>query len=179
MSNHTPWNNSRLCIWHKISVEFYVSKGKKKSNDGLQNENDKLVATKPEQPQDPAEKLHILKVLLWRWDTGHRHFFSTTLCAVFYSLNNKFLDCCDGAWLSFTRILLPFPTKSKETRLVVVEKISAMNIITCNSGKFRYTQSDKRQLPESLVFQEDPEKVVTEKMEHQGNIMNDISTGPG
>lgn len=61
---------------------------------------------------------------------------------------------------------------------MVVEKIGAM-IITCKPGKFRYTQSDKRQLPESLVFQEDPEKVVTEKLVHEGNIMKDISTEPG
>lgn len=44
------------------------------------------------------------------------------------------------------------------------------------------TQSDQRQLPESLVFQEDPEKVVTEKLVRQGkegdlqNIMKDITS---
>lgn len=45
-----------------------------------------------------------------------------------------------------------------------------------------YTQSDKRQLPESQVFQEDPEKVVTEK--HRGkewvlqNVIKDITFEP-
>lgn len=65
-----------------------MSAKENKWNDGVQNENDKLVAAKPEQPQDPAEKLHIVKLLFWRWDTGHRHVFWTTLGAVLYSLND-------------------------------------------------------------------------------------------
>lgn len=136
------------------------------SDDGFENESEKL------EPEDPTEQLHILKV--WGWDSD------TSSKPVFYSLNDQFPDCCDGAWLGFTRVVPPFPTmESKETRFVVVEKISAMRIITWNSGKFPCTQSDKWKLPESLVFQEDPEKVVTEKMEHQGNIMEGISTEAG
>lgn len=50
--------------------------------------------------------------------------------------------------------------------------------------RHRYTQSDQSQLPESLVFQEDPEKVVIEKLVDQRkewvlqNIMKDILSKP-
>lgn len=63
MSNHTPWNNSCLC-----------SKGNK-IRWWLREWKWSVSCNQAKEPQDPAEKLHILKVLLWRWDTGHQHVF--------------------------------------------------------------------------------------------------------